>query len=40
MAEMMSVPVPTAMMGITDSSGLGTDSTDMQVQSAPQVEMN
>lgn len=37
MAEMMDVAVPSAMSGVTDSSKLGTDNTDMPVQSAPQV---
>jgi hypothetical protein len=34
-SSMMDVQVVSAMAGISDSSNLGTDTTDMTVQSAP-----
>jgi hypothetical protein len=34
-ATMMNVSVNSAMAGLSDSSTLGTDTTDMTVQSAP-----
>ena len=35
MASMMDVSVTSAMNGMTNTSGLGSDNSDLEIQSAP-----